>query len=319
VGQPPVAQPSDASLSNCVVLPAMPSRAPLLVLSYALRTSAWRSTLRFPAQTHRLYSEGAAKRPPVAQFMGDAESFPPVDGARQQDGMPSYSEPRMPTDKQVTFAQRLAMQTSTPFPEEALSSFDAVSAFIDERLKEIPPSEKQVQYATSLAERANEPLDQGVLESAASVSAYISKMSGAVPRPAKAAAGNGQSAAAIHIDTSGGGQVPPTDKQLSFAITLARANGIGLSAEVLVNRRECSSFIDQWTNRSSGQAHEGVPTASAAQPAAAPHTSDQFYPDEPAQLSSAPLATPMSYGETAPFSRSAVPPKTSFKDEEIPF
>ena len=117
-------------------------------------------------QPHRPYCDSKGTNAPTAQLIGAAESFPPEDSTRQPHSGPNSFEPRMPTEKQVAYAQRLAMQvctqitipeqgnlfshppllpwqTSTPFPEEALGSFDAVAAFIDHRLREIPPSEKQ--------------------------------------------------------------------------------------------------------------------------------------------------------------------------------
>ena len=79
-------------------------------------------------------------------------------------------------------------------------------------------------------------------------------------------------------------------------------------------------FIDKLAARTStAMSPDNGARGAAAQAMAAPQTGDTFYHDELVQLSSAPLGTPSTYSEPSSFSNSELPPKTVFKDEEIPF
>uniref|UniRef100_A0A7S0L1R9 Uncharacterized protein n=1 Tax=Coccolithus braarudii TaxID=221442 RepID=A0A7S0L1R9_9EUKA len=232
------------------------------------------------------------EQPPDAQSSGPFSAG----GARSMsDG------PRLPTEKQINYAQRLAIAAAENFPEDILVSSEACSAFIDRLLRQTPPSKKQVDYAQLLAFRAGEALPADALMSASACSAYIDRLvsvaqagggvaqqtqyGGQRPQyqPAPAAmSGGAQSAVAPNIELAAGG---PSQKQVIFAVKLAQAAGVGLSAEALRDKGECSRFIEERLALQSS-----MPPASAS-----------------------PSVTPYS----TPAAAQTQPP--AFKDEDIPF
>eukprot|EP00967_Tisochrysis_lutea_P080433 scaffold110456_cov31-Tisochrysis_lutea.AAC.1 len=107
-----------------------------------------------------------------------------------------------------------------------------------------------------LASRAGEELPESAYESSAAVSAYIDEKIRAQSGAASygggtmGAYGGGIQQAGLRGPLGGdyslGGQdLPPTAKQINFAVSLAVRNRLGLSYEVLSNRRACSAFIDE--------------------------------------------------------------------------
>lgn len=212
----------------------------------------------------------------------------------QSDAFDSFS-PRPPSDKQIAFAQRLSLQTERPLPHDATVDASACSSFIDELLRQVPASEKQIQYASVLAERAGEQLPDEAIESAAAVTAYIqSKTAG------DAGAQGAQAEGGVSWQGGAGSSaVLPTDKQLNFAVRLARQQRVGLPAEVLAYKSECSKFIDSMLNA----ATEGTaPGAPSVPPSASPPP--VVIPD-PNAAKPAEIAKPV---EVA-----------IFEDDEIPF
>ena len=84
-----------------------------------------------------------------------------------------------PTDKQMAYAQRLALESGMQMPEDAALSSRSCSAFIDSCLQNLPPSEKQLQYAMSIAEQQGVPLPPEAATSRASCSSFIEQNKGA--------------------------------------------------------------------------------------------------------------------------------------------
>eukprot|EP00316_Scyphosphaera_apsteinii_P009763 CAMPEP_0119313690 /NCGR_PEP_ID=MMETSP1333-20130426/30012_1 /TAXON_ID=418940 /ORGANISM="Scyphosphaera apsteinii, Strain RCC1455" /LENGTH=232 /DNA_ID=CAMNT_0007318587 /DNA_START=89 /DNA_END=787 /DNA_ORIENTATION=+ len=180
-------------------------------------------------------------------FTTGASEF--LDEPRQSMGSPIKStDAQLPSEKQVKYAQSLALQAQQILPDEVLLSREGCSAFIDSILAIVPPSEKQIEFATQLAEKAGEQLDERVLESAKECSKYIDKMLEGARTPQ-------QSNGMPNIATTSLTQLP-SDKQLSFAINLARAAKVGLPAEVLLSKVECSQFIESLKSRPSPMAVE---------------------------------------------------------------
>lgn len=152
--------------------------------------------------------------------------------------------PRVPSEKQIAYAQRLAVQAAKPLPDAATADSGVCSQFIDEMLRELPPSQKQVAYAQTLAGKVGDELPDAALLSAAACSEYIDKMVGG------GSGGDGYAAtAAPPVNPN-----LPTDKQLLFACRLAREAQCDLPAEALRSKRDCSNFIEGLQKRKEGDA-----------------------------------------------------------------
>ena len=132
--------------------------------------------------------------------------------------------PQPPSEKQVAYAQRLAMQMATPLPEQALTNRQQCSDFIESMLEKAPASEKQLEFANSLAAKAGMSVPEHAKQSSAAISKFIEGFGG----------GSRQGGTAAATDPN-----MPTEKQLAFAVKLARERRLGLSAEVLADKSAC--------------------------------------------------------------------------------
>ena len=148
---------------------------------------------------------------------------------QNEDGM------RKPSEKQVSYARELAKICGEDVPEDALEDAGKCSTLIEE-LKarpEVanaprPPSEKQLGFAQKLAQEAGEELPETVTTSMKACSEYIEKMKG-----------NGQGG------SQGSASSAPSEKQLSFARSLADEKGMTIPQKALTDRRACSEFIEK--------------------------------------------------------------------------
>ena len=129
-----------------------------------------------------------------------------------------------PSEKQLKYAQSLALEIEQPLPLDAHEDSQVCSAFIDEVRQKVAPTEKQLRFAETLAGEAGEALPEDAIKSKAAISEYIESMMQSLPKKAKA-----------------GG---PSQKQLDFAADLARTRGVRIPAEALKQKHACSAFID---------------------------------------------------------------------------
>lgn len=84
--------------------------------------------------------------------------------------------PRMPSDKQIAFAEKLALEADQTLPDEARQDAGKLSQWIDARVKAAPPrppSEKQLAFATRLAQENGVEIPDKVRQEMASCSAFI--------------------------------------------------------------------------------------------------------------------------------------------------
>mmetsp|Transcript_36046 Transcript_36046/g.61868 ORF Transcript_36046/g.61868 Transcript_36046/m.61868 type:complete len:239 (+) Transcript_36046:3-719(+) len=212
--------------------------------------------------------------------------------------------PQPPSEKQVAYAQRLAMQMATPLPEQALTNRQQCSDFIESMLEKAPASEKQLEFANSLAAKAGMSVPEHATQSSAAISKFIEGFGG----------GSRQGGTAAATDPN-----MPTEKQLAFAVKLARERRLGLSAEVLADKSACSTFIDSLLNaqaaptaplEGAGAAAAGVVGAVGEAPRAA--TDEDIWSTPP----------PTAAAPTPPAAKPAAPAKPAdpiFRDDDIPF
>ena len=189
-----------------------------------------------------------------------------------------------PSEKQIQYAQALAIQTETALPDTLSTSAAECSAFIGEMLNKVPPTIKQLNFASTLAEKANIPLPPEVETSSSACSEFIDAQ--------LQASGQG----------GGGGSALPSEKQLLYAIGLAQKKNLGLSAAVLADKRACSEFIDSLVNG-----------ANPAGGAAAYVSSIPAYNDPFAAEAPKPAAA------DDPFAAEAPKPAAGFREQDIPF
>ena len=184
-------------------------------------------------------SSGAARRLHASRMQlegGGSDSF-------------GFYEERPPSEKQVAFAQRLAQQTAKSLPEAALQDMGACSQFIDECLSQTPPTERQLAFAQTIARDSGIDLPQQSTLSSKAVSDYIN----ANQHLLRGGVGGG----GIGGGGSGIGAALPTEKQIMYAVKLARDRNFGLTAEQLSSKFEMSQFIDSCVNGTSGTAAAG--------------------------------------------------------------
>ena len=143
--------------------------------------------------------------------------------------------PRPPSEKQIRYAQTLAQQVALELPPRAATDSMECSAFIDMALAKVPPSPRQVEFAKSIAQQANIDLPEYALTSSKAISAYIE-----ANQHLSAGMGGGMRATGAMAS-----QKEPSEKQILFAVSLARRLGVGLSADVISNRQSMSTFIDE--------------------------------------------------------------------------
>ena len=77
-----------------------------------------------------------------------------------------FGGPRPPSEKQLQYAQSLALSAAEALPPDAMNDGLACSEFIDRCLQKVPPSDRQAQYAQILAEQKGVELPGDVLLSA---------------------------------------------------------------------------------------------------------------------------------------------------------
>lgn len=166
-----------------------------------------------------------------------------------------------PSEKQIRYAQTLAIQTETALPDAVSTSAAECSAFIDEMLNKVPPTMKQLNFASSLAEKAGIPLPAEVETSSSACSKFIDAQ---LQASGQGGGGGGGSGAA--------GGTLPSEKQLLYAIGLAQKKNLGLPAEVLADKRACSQFIDSLVN--------GVDPVDGASASVPPYAADDPFAAE---------------------------------------
>lgn len=189
-----------------------------------------------------------------------------------------------PSEKQFEYAQSLALQTSTAMPPEAHTDRSVCSTFIDDCRNKMVPTTKQLAFAEKLSEGSGVALPPDAQVNMVVCSEFIDSQ--------LALQGGGGGAAAA--GAMGGSQ--PSEKQLLYAISLAQKANLGLTAEILADKRECSLFIDSQVSGGNGSPPAASPPASASLP-------DGFFEsDAPAAAPAAPAA-----------------PAPPFREEEIPF
>ena len=127
--------------------------------------------------------------------------------------------PRPPSEKQIRYAQTLAQQVALELPPRAATDSMECSAFIDMALAKVPPSPRQVEFAKSIAQQANIDLPEYALTSSKAISAYIE-----ANQHLSAGMGGGMRATGAMAS-----QKEPSEKQILFAVSLARRLGVGLS------------------------------------------------------------------------------------------
>jgi len=135
-----------------------------------------------------------------------------------------------PTERQLKYAQSLALQTEQQLPNDAATNREKCSEFIDKMLRNTPPSDRQVQFAQDLAMQAGESLPEDATRSKAAVKEYIEQML------------NQQQGRESYPAAQRPSQ-QPSKAQLEFAISLAVRKGVGLPAEALSTKTGCSAFI----------------------------------------------------------------------------
>ena len=238
-----------------------------------------------------------------------------------------------PSEKQFEYAQSLALQTATAMPPEAHTDRTVCSTFIDDCRSKMSPSTKQLAFAEKLAEGSGVALPPDAQVNMVVCSEFIDQQlalqNGGVP----GAAGGPMGGA-------------PSEKQLLYAISLAQKANLGLTADILADKRACSTFID-----SQACSHPLRPPASllhslsslcSPAPLRTPvHPSSQIvhpqvsggdgsapaaYAAAPAAYGAAPAAAPPAptslpdgfwEGDAPPAAPAA--PAAPFREEEIPF
>lgn len=152
---------------------------------------------------------------------------------------------RVPSEKQLKFAQSLSAEHATPLPAGALTCSMQCSTFIDGVLDSNPtkPSEKQLTFATKLAEENNVPVPEKALIDRRAMSAFIDEMLGSKPGGGGGDGGTSMNGGFMSAENGTGSE--PSPKQLGLAAILAREMAVGIPASALVDKRGMSSFIDE--------------------------------------------------------------------------
>mmetsp|Transcript_73872 Transcript_73872/g.135025 ORF Transcript_73872/g.135025 Transcript_73872/m.135025 type:complete len:338 (-) Transcript_73872:14-1027(-) len=158
---------------------------------------------------------------------------------------------RTPSEKQLRYAQQLAQQLGKPLPDGASQDADRCSQFIDDCLAQRParpPSARQIAFAQDIARQTGIELPASATTSAKACSDYISANRDRLP-PRGAGTGVGvDSSMGVSFGGAGsdsGAYNMPSQKQILYAAQLAQRLNIGLSAEVLTDKRAMSQFIDE--------------------------------------------------------------------------
>lgn len=164
--------------------------------------------------------------------------------------------PIPPSEKQLAMLQRLAQGAGVDIPEEALATSRACSVLIDQLIKhpanqqaDRAPTENQVNYAKKLAASAGVDVPPEILASMRACSDFIEKLSGRSQGESKGGAG-----ATGNGSSSNGKSYPPSEKQISFAKSLAEKNKVKLPAKVLTDAMACSAFIKSQMGKSTSAA-----------------------------------------------------------------
>lgn len=186
----------------------------------------------------------------------------PFDHLPLPDASDSVSPPpgsRPPTEKQLAYAQRLASMNDVALPVEVEQDRDACSGFIDKQLEVVAPSEKQVTYAKSLAEEKGISVPDHVFNSMKATSDFIDQQIGG---PGRGRADEKQANM-------------PSEKQINYAVSLARQRKIGLPYDAIATKAGASEFIEKLVGEGGDRAPAG------AAPAAPQSSPQQSYPPSP--------------------------------------
>lgn len=142
---------------------------------------------------------------------------------------PKEGEAFPPTPKQLALAESLSQRIGKPIPPEARGDVKLMRDWIDGAMAAappLPPSEKALSFARTIAERLGVPLPEGAETSAKICSEFI----------------NSQKDAGSGAGLSSG--MPPSDKALSFAESIAESKGIPLPDAARTSAKACSEFIN---------------------------------------------------------------------------
>lgn len=170
-----------------------------------------------------------------------------------------YSKP--PSEKQLAYAQTLALRLKVQLPDMAATDSYECSSFIDSMLSRVPPTDKQKAYALSLAQQQGLMLEDSELESAAGCSEAIDRLRSGPSSSYSSYGSAPASTAAVSRTMYTQGPGEPSQKQIDFAISLAKKSKLGLPYEVMSEKEACTQFIDQLLKNPSGDATAGDATA----------------------------------------------------------
>lgn len=151
---------------------------------------------------------------------------------------------RLPSDKQLEYAQSLAQQLGKALPEDASQDADRCSQFIDECVNQVPPSAKQIAFAQQISRQLGIDLPASATSNRQACSDYITANKGRLP-PRIAGTGMGMDSR-MGMSYKSGGYNMPSQAQILHAAQLAQSLNIGLSAEVLTDERAMSKFIGEF-------------------------------------------------------------------------
>ena len=151
-------------------------------------------------------------------------------------------KPHEPSERQVKYAELLATRLDKPLPDAARIDLVQCSNFIEDAMNRVPPSDSQLSLAKKLAVDHNKLLPDGIESNLKACQRFISRtLAQASTSPARA-----RPVTMTFDDGLGyGGGGEPSEKQMSYAQSLAQRTGLRLPPEALSDREACSAFIDE--------------------------------------------------------------------------
>lgn len=78
-----------------------------------------------------------------------------------------------PTDKMLSYAEKISNTTGVPLPAEVRASYDECKAFIDANADKVSPSQAALDYALKLSEATGAAIPDDVKTSARKLSGWI--------------------------------------------------------------------------------------------------------------------------------------------------
>ena len=144
------------------------------------------------------------------------------------------NEPGPPSPRALAFANRIALVTGHPVPEQSMTNAQALSAWIEANKAQTAPSAGAIKHARKIAAQAGLEIAAATLADARVLSAWVEDHA-----PAR----------------------PPSDKAVAFARKIAATSGAALAQDTLVNAQKLSAWID--ANRASARTPRSEETARA--------------------------------------------------------